>query len=170
MEAYLRGQGFLRDKKLNYTTYIGIRADEMDRVYSRFREEWFQYPLVDLGVTREDVIAFWAQQSVTLALPDAAYGNCVWCWKKADSKLMRIAREQPDFFDFPARMEKLYRYVQSPPSGAPRTLFRGRRTVADILAGRSRENGMQQPPASSNGGCGDTCEVYADTESLRDNT
>lgn len=81
----------------NWSSVIGLRADERDRVFSarRSRERWTNVtPLFDAGVTRRDVKAFWAAQDFDLGLLDYE-GNCDLCWKKSRPKLMRTIRDNP---------------------------------------------------------------------------
>ena len=84
MQSYLRSIGF---KKSLYLTCIGIRADEIDRVNSRYEEFGLWYPLCDLSLTKKDVENFWAAQPFDLDIPEN-YGNCQTCWKKSKRKFL----------------------------------------------------------------------------------
>lgn len=81
----------------NWTSVIGLRADEKDRVFSsrKSRERWRNAtPLFDAEITRRDVKAFWAAQDFDLGLLDYE-GNCDLCWKKSRAKLARTIHDNP---------------------------------------------------------------------------
>ena len=171
MESYLRSLGWLRGSKLNYSTAIGIRADEIDRVNPRYKEQRYLYPLIDRGITKKDVIEFWRKQSFDLTLPGEHYGNCVWCWKKTDRKLLTLAIESPGIFDFPRRMEAKYGTLKGNSAaghGGRRYFFRKHRSVDDLI----RESKtpfvlyqdkiplVDQTELDFGSGCEESCEVY----------
>lgn len=66
-----------------YAEVVGIRSDEADRA-KRLRERDrnvardIATPLIDAGVRKPDVLAFWKAQDFDLALP-RGYGNCDHC-------------------------------------------------------------------------------------------
>lgn len=156
-------------KKGTYKTAIGIRADEVDRC--NFNDESLWYPLVDEGITKNDVGLLMQRAGFDLHLPSDAYGNCVWCWKKSLRKLMTVAKANPEAFDFPARMEKQYSEVKALP-GERRVFFRGHRSTKDIL---EMASGHFQPYSDKvpqvglfdfeldiGGSCGESCEIGAE--------
>lgn len=173
MEKYLASQGFLRGKKLNYDTAIGIRADEIDRVPSNFKEQRFVYPLIDRGVRKSDVLSWWKERSWDLRIPEQL-GNCTWCWKKSDRKLLTLTVDHPEVFDFPARMEEKYGTLKAEKKAGRegvRRFFRGHRSVADLKALASTkpfkkwgENVLWDPTLDVAPACGESCEVYSDTD------
>jgi PP-loop superfamily ATP-utilizing enzyme len=160
-----------------FYTAIGIRADEADRVSEHAAKNRLLYPLVTLGITKEDVRDWWAQQDFRLEIPEHV-GNCVWCYKKSDRKLFTLLKESPEFFDFPERMEQRYEMVGSSArkSGLPQRFFRRARTVADLRREASAFAGMlytdpnwhgpswPMPDEDLGGGCGESCEVGADND------
>ncbi len=179
MESYLKSLGWRGGE---YTTAIGIRADEIDRVSPRAKALGVIYPLVDLGIGKPQVIAMMRNSEFDLHLPGEHYGNCVWCWKKTQRKLMTVAKHTPEVFDFPKRMEELHGSVKtdrmdSSVYGESRTFFRNGLSANDIcqLAMVSdfkeyKESNQRSFPfwedswdeLDIGGGCGDSCEVYAD--------
>jgi 3'-phosphoadenosine 5'-phosphosulfate sulfotransferase (PAPS reductase)/FAD synthetase len=177
MESYVKSQGFIRGKKRNYFTAIGIRADEMDRVSARREELGFIYPLVDWEMTKRDIALEIKKWSFDLQIPNDAYGNCVWCWKKTMRKHLTLAKQDPSIFDFPKRMEEEYSHVNGHTKAAHegrRYWFRKHLTVDDIIA-TSRdtefteyvddpyEHGIDFDPALDTGSaCGESCEIGAD--------
>lgn len=163
--TYLRSRGWDAG---TYNTAIGIRADEMDRISPKWiRKAGAIYPLIDLGIRKEDVLAWELAQPVRLGIPEH-WGNCVWCWKKSFRKLATVAREIPGAFDFAARMERDHKDTGR--GDGDRRFFRGRKTTNDILA-------MAADPALEpfvdgfpfkdetldlGAACGESCEVMTD--------
>lgn len=154
-----------------YKSAIGIRVDEADRMNLSGK---YIYPLVAQRWTKRmvnDEVASWP---FDLGIPNDAHGNCVWCWKKSFRKLYTLAISNPEYFDFPRRMEKEYGSVKA--NDSDRTFFRGSRTANDIL----REAGetsfrpytdddiiykeFQLDWLDQGAACGDTCEIGADYE------
>jgi len=113
---------------------IGIRADEMDRVSQNREKLKFVYPLVDAGWAKEDVKQECARWPFDLDLKGEHYGNCTWCWKKSLRKHLTLAKESPEVFDFPRRMEKKYSNITAPNDpNSSRQMFRGNMTTVDII-------------------------------------
>lgn len=169
--SYLRSIGW---KAGSYSTAVGIRDDELDRISPTMKARGFVYPCADWGITEEDVARFWDRQPFTLEIPEH-WGNCVWCWKKSPRKLMTLAKAAPEIFEFPARMERLY-----PNAGAGdgnRRFFRGRKLTGDIL--KDAQTLKFEPFVDGRfidfdedldvgGSCGDSCEIGADAYAEED--
>jgi hypothetical protein len=164
IKSYLNYQGWFAG---TYDSAVGIRFDEIDRMSPSSMATGVFYPLIDLRVTKEDVLAWELKQPVRLGIPEHL-GNCVWCWKKSFRKLATVAREQPRAFEFPRRMERLY--ADKGAGAGDRRLFRGRRTTDDIFE-------MAQDPSfepfvdgfpfadetmDAGMACGDGCEIGVD--------
>lgn len=133
MESYLKyylGWNTTLGKR-NYKTAVGIRADEIDRISAKADDYQFIYPLVDDGWNKDRVNAFMRHQYWDLKLPNDAYGNCVWCWKKSLRKLMTVAKENPSAFDFPKEMEEKYSHHKA--RDGQRLFFRGNNSANNIL-------------------------------------
>jgi hypothetical protein len=170
MASYRRSIGWAHR---TYDTAIGIRADEFDRCSSKAREKRLIYPLVQEGWTSDMVRSFMAQFDWDLRLPSAAFGNCVWCWKKSLRKLLTVASVEPERFDFPARMEVEHGRLDIAGTGKAegRVFFRENRSTQDILRLAQTETFIpftdsEVPPWDNDmdmgGGCGDSCEIGAD--------
>ena len=75
---------------------IGIRADEAHRgknqTYSKPKPI---FPLLDAGITKHDVDAFWRKQPFDLRI-DSRQGNCDMCFLKRRSVLVELIRQEPD--------------------------------------------------------------------------
>ena len=164
--SYLRSIGWGPG---TYDTAIGIRADEFDRMDSMASEKRFIYPLIADGITKDDVLAWWRTQPFDLGIPEH-FGNCRWCWKKSLRKHLTLVKECPEAFDFPRRMEAQYAHAGS--GTGPRTFFRNYMTVDDLFDLAQHpfdsfrdKNVPVQPPSALDipgGGCGESCEIYAD--------
>jgi 3'-phosphoadenosine 5'-phosphosulfate sulfotransferase (PAPS reductase)/FAD synthetase len=91
-----------------WTQVVGLRADEPRRVErmkspERRRKAGKEsrdvvMPLADAGVTKADVMSFWAAQPFDLGLKGAWEGNCDGCFLKRQSAIARM------FLDYPDRM------------------------------------------------------------------
>jgi hypothetical protein len=96
-----------------WSNVIGLRADEMVRVFKKIAENHEQdncwhnrMPLADAKVRRTDVMAFWAEQPFDLGL--APYeGNCTLCMMKGRKLLEWECRRDPDEARDWAEMEQL---------------------------------------------------------------
>ena len=120
---------------------------------------------------------WWSQQKFRLQLKGYE-GNCKWCWKKSDNKLMTIAVEKPEYFDFPKEMEKQFEnYVPESKSESmekPVRFFRENKSVKDIF--KNSKNKFTKPKDDSDiynyqismfdknldesNGCDESCEIY----------
>ena len=154
MEAWARDNN-IADWKIA----IGIRADEPDRIKT---DPKFIYPLFHtLPTTKAEVNDWWTLQTFHLELPGYR-GNCIWCWKKSLTKLVRIAQETPESFIFPATMVRKY-YDVGPEENPNRRFFRGYRSVGDIL--KLAESTKVRPAAlidqDEDDGCSESCEVFS---------
>lgn len=171
MESYLRSIGW---QKRTYDRAIGIRADEDHRMSPRMYEDRFIYPMIEGGWTKEKVIAEVRSWPFDLELPGEHYGNCKWCWKKSRRKLLTLAKESPEVFDFPLRMEQLFStHKVTPAQASPcgrRLFFRGHLTVADLMALAQQPfepfvDGFvsrEDDPLDYGVGCGESCEIGSD--------
>ena len=171
MDHYRNRNGF---SKHECQTAIGIRQDESNR-RSAYGEYEFNlvYPLLDwFPSDKQDVNDFWESMPFNLKLEEHE-GNCKTCWKKWDMKLLLIAKEKPERFDFNLRMEEKYTHVKANYAKEdlfgehqiPRRFFKGHKSARDILAAAKdmdantlRKIIGAQPDQSS--GCGESCEPY----------
>jgi 3'-phosphoadenosine 5'-phosphosulfate sulfotransferase (PAPS reductase)/FAD synthetase len=170
MRSYIRE--VLGYKRGEYDQCIGIRADEIDRMSPSASEQNIKYPLVNWCVTKQMIREWWSQQAFDLEIPEHQ-GNCVWCWKKSDRKLLTLAKHNPEFFDFPMRMEETYHTVTLPKNGVivSSGFFRGHKTSKDIIASSAepfiewtpvdadRQLGMFMDEMDYSNGCSESCEV-----------
>ena len=158
--AYIKNMGWG-----DYDTAIGIRIDEIDRIDKNALTKNFIYPLCDSKTTKADINDYWKSQRYRLVLLEHQ-GNCKWCWKKSLKKLLTIAKESPDFFYFPARMEREYSHHVTSTSTVYNDLrfFRGHRSALDILE-LSKQPFEQftdkfREETELSGSCSESCEAF----------
>lgn len=155
---YIKSLGY---KKKDFKLAIGIRADETRRVTkSRKYDIQVIYPLVDLDVDKDFVLAWWKEQLFDLEIQEQE-GNCTWCWKKSDKKHFMNIKNNPAWYDFPRQMEKLYPHVgPHKDKSKPRTFFRVNRSTDTMfkLYELSKDNILPISDADT-GGCGESCEI-----------
>ena len=95
IRTYMREQGYKK-----YFTAIGIRYDEIDRINPNHKKERIIYPFISMYPTKKsDVNLFWSKQDFDLRLKSYE-GNCDVCFKKSLRKLLTIANENPELFDW----------------------------------------------------------------------
>jgi hypothetical protein len=190
IEAYARSLGWA-----SYETAIGIRADEIDRMSVEADKRGIIYPLVGMGIKKPHVNQWFSRQPFRLHLK-GYQGNCKWCWKKSLRKHLTIIRDNPEAYDFPRRMEAVYgrhgpEFRHDPstrraPIGQDykRTFFRENRSVDDMFALYEEKKDSFRPADDDSltlpdfdlfdplldigGGCGESCEVWADDEDAND--
>lgn len=103
IKAYMRQLGLKK-----YYTAIGIRIDEIDRANPNYEKERIIYPLISMFPTKKtDVNKFWIDQDFDLKLKSYE-GNCDCCFKKSLRKLLTIAKENPESFEWWKSMEEKY--------------------------------------------------------------
>ncbi len=177
MQNYLRSIGW---KKNTYSTAIGIRIDELDRMREDAEVNSIIYPLIGWNIDKPAINRFWRDMPFRLNLKSWE-GNCKTCWKKSDRKLFAIAKDRPEWFDFFAEMET--KYSNYLPEGRldnaikpPYYFFRHHRSVANILE-QAKSTHFSYPKDERNNtlsidqldlfteldsseGCTGSCEVY----------
>lgn len=80
---------------------IGIRADEAHRNKpNRIKSIKNYYPLINAGISKDDISQFWSKYDFDLDLPSVrgktAKGNCDFCFLKSEAILAAMAREYPE--------------------------------------------------------------------------
>jgi len=101
------------ENAIAYVSCLGIRSDEsirVDKIRDRITaaaktrgaslsqqppKESILAPLVDGGISQENVLAFWNEQEFNLGLPETGlFSNCVYCPLKGKRKLLEIAAHE----------------------------------------------------------------------------
>jgi len=84
---------------------VGIRADEAHRGQKqRTKYPKTIYPIIELGITKADVDAYWKDSHFDLQI-DSNQGNCDLCFLKARGKLVHIIKNNPALADWWIDME-----------------------------------------------------------------
>ena len=161
IRSYIKSIGW---NPKEYHTAVGIRIDEMRRVRAGATKEKIVYPLVDLfPTTKPEINAWWEEQPFNLEIQEYQ-GNCLWCWKKSSSKLMRLAKETPEVFDFPKRMEGNYGLCGHNVDGTHRVFFREHMSANKLLelSNKLVPEGYVFHNMNEDGdtGCSESCELY----------
>ena len=134
INAYMRQIGWKK-----YHRAIGIRIDEIDRVNPNYKKERIIYPLVSMFPSRKtDINEFWLKQKFDLKLK-SYQGNCDCCYKKSLRKLLTIAHESPQLFQWWVEMEQKYQEFipetrqHNKNIKLPLRFFRGAMSASEIL-------------------------------------
>lgn len=136
---------------------VGIRTDEEKRRSKSAQADKVVYPLLDLFPSdKEDVNSFFEGQEVQLEIA-SHLGNCVFCFKKSLSKLAQVYQEQPEAFEFPARIEKEYGQTNNF-IAQPRVFFRGNRSTTNLIKFFNSEELKQESRRPSP--CETSCEAF----------
>lgn len=177
MASYLASVGWAAG---TYTTCIGIRADELDRIDGEAKAKGFSYPLAQLGMRKRDIHEIWDARPFRLGIPEH-HGNCTWCHKKSPRKHLTLIKERPEIYEVPRYFEQTYPHAGS--GDGPRRFFRGGKSTDDLFARAAQpfepfvdmrgkgqmEFGFVAPAFDAEldlgGSCGESCEPYGDERS-----
>lgn len=115
--AFMRSWGYGDD----FTDVVGLRADERHRVgdlLALHTPYSHAFPLVQAGVSRADVLAFWRSQPFDLNIP-RGLGNCDLCWKKGVALRVDIITRFPETPLWWSRMERESGHTFRKPKESP---------------------------------------------------
>jgi 3'-phosphoadenosine 5'-phosphosulfate sulfotransferase (PAPS reductase)/FAD synthetase len=138
IHRYLKSIGWTE-----WDSMLGIRADEPRRLAKIGNQDYGKHeekcaPLGQVGITKEDVGAFWRSQPFDLGLPNnngvTMHGNCDLCFLKGGAQVLSLIAEKPERVVWWARMEALE--LASKPSGA---VFRSDRPSYSEMAKFAKE-------------------------------
>jgi len=93
LKRYLRNEGIQC-----FESFIGFRADE---TYRAKRTKWkpkkviYKYPLIDDGIIKADIEAYWKNKPYTLNIPPIL-GNCIGCFQKGKNVLIMLHKLYPE--------------------------------------------------------------------------
>lgn len=179
IRAYGRSIGW---KGKDYQTAIGIRFDENSRInWTKAKRKHLLYPLTTIKKTvKNDINTWWSNQSFDLEIKSYE-GNCDFCWKKSNRKLMTIIKEDPKVGKWWEEMQEKYgNFIPESRKDnknikLPIRFFRENQTVNDFveeskfpfqLARDESKDVAQYRPLTweeyfdSNDGCSESCEAF----------
>lgn len=137
---------------------IGIRADEPKRIRAAAETERIVYPFAHWWPQdKQDVLTWWEDQPFDLGILERE-GNCKWCWKKSLKKHAQNIAANPEWYDFPRRMEAKHGMTNRPNN---QVFFRGALSTDDLFKAVS---GVQVRPFENeedSGRCSESCEAFA---------
>jgi len=162
MRSYLASLGI---NHRDIPTAIGIRVDEMRRVKKSAEVENIIYPLVNTWPSdKQDVLDWWEEQAFDLKI-DEWDGNCKGCYKKSFKKIFKQLDADPELLEWHQKMESLYSTVGVTQKGTSRMFFRNHLLSEQVLEmwkqDRSTEPTQLTLDMYADGGCSESCEVYA---------
>lgn len=152
-----------------YKMAIGIRNDERNRASKKAKENRLFYPLIEWKIIKFDINDFWERQPFKLNLSDYQ-GNCKTCFKKSAKKLLLIAKENPEHFDFAKRMESNYAFNGYNLDDNPRVFFRDHKSANDILfdskylSDDESEEYLKSMDPDAIQSCSESCEAFSDEQ------
>ena len=127
MNSYIKSIGWSKEFRA-----IGIRIDEAGRVSKKAAIERTIYPLIDFfPMDKKDILDWFSGKDYDLKIEEH-FGNCVTCWKKSDTKILRLINEAPDKFNFFERMEQEKGLCGYNEDGTKRVFYRQNRSVKDM--------------------------------------
>lgn len=148
---------------------IGIRVDEIDRMAVDAEKRNIIYPLIsEFPSDKWDVLGFWNEQPFDLDLPEH-YGNCVTCFKKSARKLLTIAMDSPESYNFMDRMERSYSSLKGEKrffltqARFSKYLTEGEYLTIRGLVGLAYEIDFEEfsdPYFDQHDGCSESCEAF----------
>lgn len=144
--------------KGNYHTWLGIRADESNRLGDA---PGFSY-LADISdFEKQDVLDWWEEQPFDLGIQEHL-GNCVFCIKKSMQKVALATMDEPELAtQFVDVLEKEIHTGREP------VMYRGNNTLKSLIALfsdvsrdelASRMTSMRQ---YDTGSCSESCEAFS---------
>lgn len=139
---------------------IGIRADEPRRLRRDAATKGIVYPLAHWWRNdKSDVNWWWESMPFRLGLEERE-GNCKWCFKKSLAKHFANITSNPEWYDFPRRMEATHTATNR--AHDPQVFFRGGLSTDDLFR-HYQAVGMDNDHRPSNkefGGCSESCEAF----------
>ncbi len=106
-----RGRPFAKGKIVEM--WLGISTDEIGRMKPS-REPWVEHrwPLIDIGMSRQDCVEWFASNYSGRRLPRSA---CVICPYRSDEHWLELKRSEPDSFEEAVRFDRWLRNSRKNP-------------------------------------------------------
>ena len=133
------GRPFPKDTHVEM--WLGISLDEVGRMKPS-RESWVQHrwPLVDLGMSRQDCLAWFASEYPGRHLPRSA---CVICPYRSDEHWLELKQSEPSSYEEAVKFDQWLRHSKTNPvrellNGRP-YLHSARRPLSSVIAERETQ-------------------------------
>lgn len=155
--------------KGEYLTAIGMRIDEPRRIKPKKPDRQTKqnkvYPLAHWWpTTKEDVLDYWDWMPFDLGIPEHC-GNCVFCFKKSDAKLIRAYQDNPEFFHAAVAMEQQCASIGPNVVPGPRKMYRGFRSASDlIMQFNEAGEGYRPTYGDAPGNCTEECNPFGEDD------
>ena len=149
--------------KGNYETWLGIRADEPNRLA---KKDGIRYLAEISDFEKQDVLDWWSEQAFDLNL-DEWLGNCVFCMKKSDLKLAAAQRDEPGMYlEF---LDEIHgdSVRTGEKTGRVDSMYRRKRSLEQVVAmfdwstGEEIKSRLRGAKMMDAGSCSESCEVFS---------
>lgn len=148
--------------KGNYTTWLGIRADEPKRLSEKHGIR-FLAEISDFD--KMDVLEWWSGQEFDLGIEEWN-GNCVFCMKKSDLKLAAAQRDNPGhYIEFLEALDG-DDVRTGDNAGSKDSMYRKKRSLQQVVAmfdgstGSEIKSRIRGAKMTEAGSCSESCEVF----------
>ena len=149
--------------KGNYETWLGIRADEPNRLSQK---DGIRYLAEISDFEKQDVLDWWSEQDFDLNL-DEWLGNCVFCMKKSDLKLAAAQRDEPGMYlEFLDAINGVS-VRTGDKAGSVDSMYRRKRNLEQVVAmfdgstGAEIKSRLRGAKMMDTGSCSESCEVFS---------
>lgn len=153
--------------KENYTTWLGMRADEPKRLTYQKRVKY----LADISdFDKDDILDWWDDQPFNLDLQEYL-GNCVFCIKKGVNKVALAAKDEPEMAkEFMDIVESPNVRIIEKRKAGPLQMYRGKLSLRQVIAAYEdveRDElfwSLRSSKRYESGSCSESCEIFNDDQ------
>ncbi len=148
--------------KKNYETWLGIRADEPNRLNPK---SGIRYLAEISDFEKQDILEFWSKMPFNLQIPEQL-GNCVFCPKKSNLKLAAAQRDEPELYHEFLTMIYGESVRHDNKTGHHSQMYRGKQSLEQVVAmfdgstGDEIKSRIRGTKATNTGSCSESCEVF----------
>ena len=170
--------------KGNYTTWLGMRADEPKRIKLPNNQN-IRYLAELSDFEKLDILEWWENMPFDLGIPEHL-GNCVFCFKKTNAKVALAARHEPELLkewkesieqasnrlnEAITKVDLLGEHVQKIPKGQ---MYRNHLNVDGVIAAFSLFNYEDLEKhvyrnLKDTGTCSESCEAFSNIDLFEEN-
>jgi len=149
--------------KNNYETWLGIRIDEPKRLTEK---KGIKYLAEISDFEKQDILSWWKKQPFDLQI-DEWLGNCVFCPKKSNLKLVAAQRDEIEiYFKW---LESLHsKFVRvGLKAGHRGKMYRGSQSLEKLISLFDGETGdeikerLRGTKSTDTNSCSESCEVFS---------